>query len=308
MARYDTTDAATGLTNDFTDVPPAGADGVPFVPFLYASTYPKYVVKDNKGNIAGKYGDNDWTPTNITEDKQVSLADNVAVGPNLGCPQTNILPSTRKEAPLPVLPLNTSRAAVQAVISQMVANFRGGTFINLGLQAGWWTLSPRWRGASGWGDPKLPLDYNTQFMKKVIVLMTDGNNTWYDYPTGAPGAGPAKVSNINTYLKDDGYKYFTSYGRLSDYNKALKTNYSRANVTPVIDAKMRQMCTLIKQQGIVIYAILFNHDGGVSQSTQKLFQDCATDAQHYFVDVTDQQLQVTFSTIGGQLASLRLSR
>jgi hypothetical protein len=138
--------------------------------------------------------------------------------------------------------------------------------------------------------------------------MTDGNNTWYDYPTGAPGAGPAKVSNINTNWKDDGDTDFTAYGRLSDYNKALKTNYSRANVTPVIDAKMRQMCTLIKQQGIVIYAILFNHDGGVSQSTQKLFQDCATDAQHYFVDVTDQQLQVTFSTIGGQLASLRLSR
>jgi Flp pilus assembly protein TadG len=308
MARYDTTDAATGLTNDSTDVPPAGPGGVPFLPFLYASTYPKYVVKDNKGNIAGTYGDNDWTPTNITEDRQVSLSDNIAVGPNLGCPQSAIVQSTGKEAPLPVLPLTASRAAVQAVISQMVANFRGGTFINLGLQAGWWTLSPRWRGASGWGDPKLPLDYNTPFMKKVIVLMTDGNNTWYDYPNGAPGAGPATVNKIDTNWKDDGDTDFTAYGRLSDYNKALKTNYSRGSVTSLIDSKMSQMCTRIKQQGIIIYAILFNHDGGVSQSTQTLFQNCATDAQHYFVDVTDQQLQATFSTIGGQLASLRLSR
>jgi hypothetical protein len=76
---------------------------VPFIPFLYGSTYPKYVVKDNKGNIAGAYGDNDWTPTNITEDRQVSLSDNIAVGPNLGCPQSAIVQSTGKEAPVAMM-------------------------------------------------------------------------------------------------------------------------------------------------------------------------------------------------------------
>ncbi len=45
MARYDTVDPATGLTNDFTDVPPGSA---PFTPFLYPSTLNKYTVKDKR--------------------------------------------------------------------------------------------------------------------------------------------------------------------------------------------------------------------------------------------------------------------
>ena len=80
----------------------------------------------------------------------------------------------------------------------MVPVYRGGTIINLGLQAGWWTLSPNWQGL--WGDPNMPLAYNTPYMKKVIVLMTDGNNEWYDWtgrrarqtpPTAPPTGVPA---------------------------------------------------------------------------------------------------------------------
>ena len=139
MARYDTVDAVTGLTNDFTDVPPADA---PMTPYLYPSTYGRYTVRD-RGTTA-YFGDNDWTPSNITEAQQSTIAQNTAVGPNLGCPQNS------SGGGLPILPETASRATVLAEINQMVANFRGGTFINLGLQAGWWTLSPRWRGAAGW--------------------------------------------------------------------------------------------------------------------------------------------------------------
>ena len=292
MARYDTTDSATGLTNDFTDVPPGTA---PFTPFLYASTYKKYTVKQN-GKTVAITGDNDWTATNITENQQATLAQNTAVGPNLGCPQTST------GTALPILPETASQTTVLGTISQMVANFRGGTFINLGLQAGWWTLSPRWRGAAGWGNATLPLDYNTPNMQKVIVLMTDGNNQWYDWPGGAPGAGPSP-------WVDDGNTDYTAYGRLLDNNMGLaKSQNTAANATANINTKMSQMCTLIKQQGIIIYTILFNHDGSVTSDTETMFENCASSAQDYFLDATATDLQTTFSTIGSQLASLRVSQ
>ncbi len=292
MARFNSTDSATGLTNDFTDVPPGSA---PFVPFLYPSTYGVYKVTSGRGAPVAITGDNDWTPTNITETRQASLQNN-AVGPNLGCSQT--ITGT----PLSVLPFSASKSATEGLIGQMTANFRGGTFINLGLQAGWWTLSPRWRGAAGWGNATLPLNYNTVGMRKVIVLMTDGNNQWYDWPGGAPGAGPSPWVN-------DGDTDFTAYGRLLQNNMNLPAGQNtQANATANINTRMGQMCTLIKQQGITIYTILFNHDGNVTSDTQALFQACASSPANYFLDATSAQLQATFSTIGSQIAVLRLTK
>jgi len=308
MARYDTVDSVTSLTNDFTDVPPAGA---PFTPFLYPSTLGTYT-KTVNGTVID-FGDNDWSPSTITESQQSTLAQNTAVGPNLGCSQS------ATGTGLSVLPETASRTTVLSVVSQMVANFRGGTFINLGLQAGWWTLSPRWRGAAGWGNATLPLNYNTPLMQKVIVLMTDGNNQWFDYPDRAPGAcyyptsnpsGNCPVKNWNgAGNENDGNTDFTGYGRLLENNMGLAAGQNtQGQATANINSKMTQLCGIIKQNGIIIYTILFNHDGTISADTQTLFQNCASTPQNYFLDVTDAQLQATFSTIGQQLASLRLSK
>ena len=60
---------------------------------------------------------------------------------------------------------------------------RGGTMANLGLVWGWRVLSPRWRGLWDGDLPdELPLAYAEQNMEKVVILLTDGNNEWYDYP------------------------------------------------------------------------------------------------------------------------------
>ena len=74
-------------------------------------------------------------PNNIQEPD----AGNTSVGPNLDCPS------------LPILPETASKATVTAAINKMVPVYRGGTIISLGLQAGWWTLSPNWQGL--WGIP-----------------------------------------------------------------------------------------------------------------------------------------------------------
>ena len=275
MARVQTGD-------DFTDAPPKGPGGVSFSPYLWPSTLGQYRV-----GLIPITGDNDWSPTLITEQMQDTLGNN-SVGPNLGC------------STLPVLPETASRSTVLNTVSQMVAVYRGGTFINLGLQAGWWTLSPRWQGLWKSSPGNLPLAYKTPFFKKVIVLMTDGNNTWYDWPGGAPGVGPFPWSN-------DGDTDYSAYGRLKQ-NLMSVPNNNQGNVTTQLNSRMSQMCTIIKQNGIIIYTVLFNHDGSISSDTQALFQACASDPSYYFLSPSDAALQSAFAQIGQQLANLRLTQ
>jgi hypothetical protein len=185
--------------------------------------------------------------------------------------------------------------------NQMIPVYRGGTFINLGLQAGWWTISPSWQGL--WGTPSdpnlgaLPLAYNTPHMKKAIVLMTDGENNWNDWDQGLPGAGPGPVN--------DGDADFTAYGRLKSNTLGLIASQAAINTT--LNTWMSQMCTNIKNNGIVVYTVLFNHTN-ISQATQTLFQSCASSPTNYFLTPTQADLEAAFQQIGSQLASLRLAQ
>ena len=293
--------ANTGATNgdDFNDTPPSA--GHYFEPFLYPSTYHvypsaagiQYTTGTGKNKQTHTYwypGDNDWQASTWTKTGNEPDSSNNSVGPNLDCPS------------LPILPETASKAAVTTVINQMVPVYRGGTFINLGLQAGWWTLSPNWQGL--WGDPNMPLAYNTPYMKKVIVLMTDGNNEWYDWPDGVPGQTPptAPPAGVPAWTAD-GDADFTAYGRLKTNTRGL----SVTNPTTTLNTWMSQMCTTIKQNGIIIYTILFNNS---DSATATLFQNCASPGppSHYFNSPTGADLQSAFTQIGQELSTLRLSQ
>jgi Flp pilus assembly protein TadG len=267
---------------DRADYTPAEA---PFHPFLFRSTLGLYTLGGQRVP-----GDNDWdpnkawTPTTtggdaVTEDYQLWRG-NYQVGPNVGCPQT------------PILPLTASKTAVLDTLQSLRPTFRGGTMANLGLQAGWFTLSPRWRAAWALGPAPagqasaLPLDYRTRFMRKVIVLMTDGNNNWFDSPAGYPGActettpdarsfpttasgvvppGPAQglrqvacptqalagTNNVNIQVAAGAPPIannadYTGYGRISDrrLGSAVTNN---AQATAELNNRMASLCTAIKR-------------------------------------------------------------
>jgi Flp pilus assembly protein TadG len=284
MARTAKTGAQDG--DDFNDKTPSQA---PFTPFLYTSTYHvySYTTGTGKNKVTNYYvGDNDWQSSTWTAHNNEPDSSNNSVGPNLDCPS------------LPILPETASKAAVTTVINKMVPVYRGGTFISLGLQAGWWTLSPNWQGL--WGDPNMPLAYNTPYMKKVIVLMTDGNNEWYDWGGGVPGVGVNASGATVTY---DGDADFTAYGRLLTNTRGV----SSANITTTLNTWMSQMCTTIKQNGIIIYTILFNNNNA---ATATLFQNCASPGppSHYFNSPTGADLQTAFTQIGQELSTLRISQ
>ena len=124
------------------------------------------------------------------------IRENNNAGPNTGCPQA------------PILPLTAAKTSVLSRIMALRSTFKGGTMHNVGLQAGWFTLSPRWRGlwttgaldAGADSSPAtLPLNYKTQYMQKVVVLMTDGQANCNDWGGGAPGdCSDTSTSNTAT--------------------------------------------------------------------------------------------------------------
>lgn len=276
-------------SDDQTDTPPTLS---PFRPYLYPKTTGVYV----KGTTPVK-GDNDWSSSNITETQQATLSDNTAVGPNLGC------------SAIAIQPLTPSKSKVMESINALVSTYRGGTAGNLGLQAGWFTLSPKWTAL--WGTPNSPLPYDTPFMQKVVVFMTDGNNNWYDWPGGAPGAAAedydGKVVPPSTtrtpYSSNTVDADYTGYGRLSENRLGVSGN--SVNVAKLeLDKRSTALCTNMKKAGITIYTVIL---GSVDSATQTLWQNCASKKENYFNSPNKEDLAKAFQQIGTQLASLRLT-
>ncbi len=255
--------------HDQSDAPPGDQ---PFTAAFWPSTHGLYL--DAGGQLIG---DNDWDAATIDERNQ---AQNEGLGPNLGCGP-------------PILPLVAARATVEAAIDAMEPWHRGGTMANLGLAWGWRVLSPRWRGLWGGDTPAaLPLDYDNPLMDKVIVLLTDGENQWYDWPDGLPGRPD------NGSFPDADY---TAYGRLSE--SRLGTS-STGSATHVINMRMSALCTAMKAEGVIIYTITFRVN---DSSTQALYRSCATGPEYYFNSPSNAELADSFRQIGAQLSNLRIA-
>ena len=73
---------------------------------------------------------------------------------------------------------------------------------------------------------------------------------------------------------------------------------------PQIDARQEILCGNIKTAGITIYTVQVNTG---NDPTSTLLQNCATDASHFFLLTSADQIITTFKEIGTQISDLRLS-
>lgn len=94
----------------------------------------------------------------------------------------------------PVLPLTNVRADLQAHIDALTPF--GGTATDRGAVWGWRTLSPNWRGYWDISDATHPYDTDAPLNRKVLVLMTDGENSY--------GSSNAALARICTNIKAAG--------------------------------------------------------------------------------------------------------
>jgi len=248
---------ARAYPNDTNDVTAAGGGG--WAPYFWDDAY------DNNWDLGGGLYDVDESQS----------AGNNGTGPNLGCAT-------------PITPLIKEKTTLLNTIAAMLPWSRGGTMSDVGMAWGWRTISPSWRGLWNNDDPStLPLDYNEPLMDKVVILLTDGVNQFYDYQ------GDGQVNGSD----------YTAHGRLGEGRVDGATTYWTAKAA--IDGRLLEICTNMKNAGIKIYTITFQVS---DSSTRTLFENCATDPSYYFNSPDNAQLQEVFRTISDTLAHLYISK
>ena len=302
-----------------------------------------HYVDNRNGNPSGAnnvcMGHNDWTaPSYVFDQKQNTLIKSmvnwsshkiakidpwqVAHGPNMMCP-----PETHS-----VLPLTRDRATIESRIEALAAlPFSAGTDIAPGLQAGWFTLSPNWRrsgGFAGWpsaepaDDPKdprpplpsLPYDYYSSNRRKVLILLTDGDNAWF---SARDFQGSASTLVRPESARAEGF--YGAYGYLNDQLRATSTS----NGASKINAESTRWCELIRArrpaekagdppgpEQITIYTISFSDS--VSSTAKTVLTTCASKRQDgtalYYHAPDAQTLADVFTAIGAELSNLRLTQ
>lgn len=164
-------------------------------------------------------------------------------------------------------PLTSDKDVLHAESAKM-ADW-GRTAGHLGTAWAWYLLSPDW-GYLWPNAESQPSAYNADNTMKVAVLMTDG-----------------------------------------DYNEQF-CNGVADNVIQVCNApddsttQARELCSRMKDEGIIIYTVGFNI--AANSSPAITMRDCASDLSKYFQPATGQELVEDFAEIGQDITELRLSQ
>ena len=218
--------------------------------------------------------------------KYTGSTDTSKEGPNQDCPFNDITP------------LTNTKTTILSAITEMAP--QGYTNIHQGAIWGYHMLSPTAPLTEAQG-------YDTSTVK-VIILMTDGENTVNGYNS----------SNINSATGYMAYGYpgapvssgVAFNGRI--YSTNVPTPASDADVTEAMDDRALLTCTNAKApvasgepDKIVIYTIGLQ---APNQKTIDLLDDCATDTDHSFFPSDPSELTATFKLIADQLSNLRLSK
>jgi len=189
-------------------------------------------------------------------------------GPNRGCG----LSKMRR--------LSKEFQAIRDDIENLEAD--GNTNIPIGMSWGWNTLSPGGPFADG-------VAYNTPKHQKILILMTDGENTIADRDT----------PNDGTYA-GTGYIW---QGRVIKSNGLPLLNGASGDTrTAALDHRLSLLCTNMKAKNIEIYTIR------VVAGSSTLLQNCASSRDNFYNVTNSTTLTAVFSSIAGQIAALHLSR
>jgi Flp pilus assembly protein TadG len=165
-----------------------------------------------------------------------------------------------------IVPLSSNKDDLLAKINGLQA--KGGTAGHLGTAWAWYALSPEWSGL--WSSANRPAAYGTDKLKKIAILMTDGEyNTQYD-----------------------------SDGVSVDANKAANGSST---------SQARSLCAAMKAKGVEVYTVGFELGGSYSEAYQTLNQ-CASEPGKFYDAKNEEQLKQAFRDIAIKLSSLYLSK
>ena len=219
-------------------------------------------------------------------------------GPNFGC-------TTQ-----PLLPLTSNQTALKTLIGNMAP--LGSTNIFEGLMWGWRTLSPVSVFSSSYASinpaAAAPAPYtttssssNATAINKIMILMTDGTNSWTANPSAPTGslyfsAGyfqNANQTSANPRMPPGQYQ------NVSDANSARNA----------LDALTATACANAKAVNISIYTIGFSvSTDPIDAAGQTLLKNCASSASQFFIANTADDLIAAFQKIQSSIGALRLTQ
>ncbi|MGX7707440.1 pilus assembly protein TadG-related protein [Methylobacterium sp. Gmos1] len=209
-----------------------------------------------------------------------SIGDGVVIGPNFGC-------STQ-----PLQRLTRNASVLTTLIDNMIAG--GSTNIHEGLMWGWRTISPKSVFADGSA-------YSNEAVSKIIVLMTDGANTWTDNSR----------SYNKSLLSSNGY-FVNADGSDADIHFP-PANQNIANGTQArnaLDALTKLACANAKADPakVSVYTIGFSVSSDpIDAQGIDLLKTCASPNQ-YFQANDGNSLIGAFNAIAASIGKLRLTR
>jgi Flp pilus assembly protein TadG len=227
---------------------------------------------------SGTTYDNNWLNNNGTLNLSVpsgspdntSRNSNAWRHPNLGCPT-------------PIVPLSSNHAQLLTEVSNLTAWNRGGTMGSIGLSWGVRVLSPQAPFTEG--HP-----YDREDWRKIIVMMTDGNNEVYCYPN---------ANNCNS----QNYSDETAFRRVGANVMGTTT---RTGMLAAVNTRMTETCNYAKSLGITVYTITFANS--LNQATRDLYRNCASDAGKYYNAPTQADLISVFEQISRELSNLHIAQ
>ena len=201
------------------------------------------------------------------KDQDVSFSENPpnTSGPNKACPDE-------------LLRLTNSRKLVLNKIDSLNHWNGGGTISSEGIMWGWRTLSPKLPFA----DAKA---YGTPNHKKVMVVMTDGENELGESVLDGPA-----LSHYSSY----GY---LRLGRFPQPNFQVAHDY--------LNERMTLACDNAKAAGIQIITILFREN---SSKSKQLVKNCASSGQLFFMAKDRNELQKVFTEVASAIGRIRITR
>lgn len=218
-----------------------------------------------------KYKGGGW-PTNI------STAEN---GPSYMCDSAPILPLTK---------LSTGKTTLTSKIAGLQP--LGGTNILEGFMWGWRSLSAAAPFTEGRVD-------GTSDNRKILVVMTDGQNTLYDTRSGET----LNMTQYSTYGMG-------STGRLMTPTAHYLPNqdWEHKQMMAALDGRMAQACTNAKNAGYIVYTVILTSGSDIDWTApKKLMSDCASSTDRAYAPASSAELKPVFESIAKSIRRIHLA-
>lgn len=223
-------------------------------------------------------------------------------GPNASC---TTAPLTR----LTDVTSASGKSTVNGAIDAMTAN--GATTVPQGIVWGWKTLTSTEPFTDGRPETEKGND-------KVLIVLTDGANTYYTPDSLGYGDGAGNKSIYSAYGYAGVNQSGQSKSRIFMGTSVSSSTYSNSNYTAAMTQQMNAICEKAKTSGLVVMTVALDLSSSKSDELGQInaLKNCASDSKFrkdadgstakLFWNTTGGALEQTFKEIADELSNLRI--